>query len=208
VGGQGQAARLSHPDSMGTTQVGACLACLPCLPALPAKVLPSPSTMPNHLPVKLPGGEMEQRQGCGLPSASSDPLLVVCSVCVCVSLGAHIGAPSTSKPGPALPSSPKGNKRKAGCWLDAWASKSREASKGRRTAAGKAAGMAAAAAAAAARSAGSGEAAAAGAGGTGHEEEAGVWGAVLACKQHAVLYHFNEGYTNAVKRPLLLSDLL
>ncbi len=26
--------------------------------------------------------------------------------------------------------------------------------------------------------------------------------------RHAVLYKFNEGYTNAVKRPLLMKDLL
>jgi hypothetical protein len=48
---------------------------------------------------------------------------------------------------------------------------------------------------------------AAGGGGDG-DAAATAAAAIVGPGQHVVLYRFNEGYTNAVKRPLRLGDLL
>lgn len=104
----------------------------------------------------------------------------------------------------AVPRAAPETKRK-GCWLDSLSTKQRNASKRRPGAQPPAAGSNDAASAGAADAVGGGAGAAGGGDAAG---AAGKAGEVLGPGSHIVLYQFLEGYTNAVKRPLRLQDML
>lgn len=96
---------------------------------------------------------------------------------------------------PLPPAMPKASANK-GCWLDAF--KARAGPK--RRAAGPAGGGGKRLAFAGGEAAGAGDAAAA--------QQQEQHGAGVPAGLHAVLYKFNEGYTNAVKRPMKVGELL